>query len=133
VVELVAIWLLSRGVIAMADARRRDRGWVAAMVVAWALAELFAWSIGRRLGLSIAPAYVVAMIVGAGAGLAIVAWLRSLPPLPAFDPRIYDQTWSEGTCPQCGSEQTYVSPTKIRCFSCDYVGKPAQGRFKRTR
>ena len=132
-IELVALWFLGRGVTATADAKRRDRGWVALVFGGWVLAELGAWLLARRMGLDIVPAYVIALVVGAAAGMGVVAWLRGLPALPAFDPRGYDKVWSEGTCPRCASEQTYWTATTIRCFSCDYQGKPARGRPKVSR
>jgi hypothetical protein len=133
VIELFALWVLGRRVAAMADAKRRDRGWAALVFLAWVLVELLVWRLGRSLGLAVVVAYPLALVAGAAAGLGAIAWLRSLPPLPVFDPRVYDRTWSEGTCPRCGSEQTYPSATTIRCFSCEYYGKPSQGRPKPAR
>jgi hypothetical protein len=128
VIELLALWILGRGVASMADAKRRDRGWVALVFVAWVGVELLFWSLARSMGLAMLVAYPVALIAGAAAGLGVVVVLRSLPPLPVFDPRVYDKIWSEGACPQCGSEQTYSSPNKLRCFACDYYGEPSRGR-----
>lgn len=127
-VEIVALWFLGRRVGVMADVRRRDRGWAALLVMGWALGELLGWTLGRRLGLGTAVSYLLALFVGAGAGAAVIAWLRALPPVPSFDPRVYDRTWSEGSCPRCGSEQTYVTPARVRCFRCDYAGKATLGR-----
>jgi hypothetical protein len=133
VIELVAMWLLGRVVAAMADARRRDRGWAALVFIVWILVELLVWSKARSLGLAPFVAYPVALVAGAVGGLSVIAWLRALPPLPAFDPRVYDRTWSTSTCPRCGSEQTYAGPTRIRCFACDYYGAPTRGRPKASR
>jgi hypothetical protein len=126
-IEAVALWFLSRRVVRMADERRRDRAWGALAIVAWISIEYAVWKIAFVAGLGWAS-YVPALLCGAAAGFGVFAALRSLPALPVFDPSVYDDTWSEAACPRCGSEQTYLAATKLRCFNCEYVGKPTMGR-----
>lgn len=111
----------------MADERRRDRGWGMLGIVAWVGTEFMVWkaSVALQLGW---VGYVPALIAGAAAGFVVFGLLRSLPALPPFDARVYDDSWSDASCPRCGSEQTYLAAIKLRCFRCDYVGKPTEGR-----